>query len=117
MRFVNRVALVAAVAASAAVVSSTASMAGTKPGLYDLGGIQQVCLQSDGTWFYTTFSGNIGGWMNVQYKDVKTIMWGSYNSGVGQDSMTIKKGAVDWMEFHNDGSFVTFIDKASFTRI
>jgi hypothetical protein len=118
MTFVSRIALVAAVAASAIAVCSTVGMAkGAKPGLYDLAGEQELCLQSDGTWFYTTFSGNIGGWTNVHYKDVKTILWGSYNSGVGQDSITVKNGAADWLEFHNDGSLVSFQDKVTFTRI
>ncbi len=38
-------------------------------------------LQSDGTWYYTTFSGNIGGWKPSGLPDAQIIMWGSYNSG------------------------------------
>ena len=45
-------------------------------------------------------------------------MWGSYNSGVGQDSMTVnKKGNVNWMEFHNDGTLVNYFDQQPFTFV
>ena len=105
------------VVATVLILGTPAIAAKITPGLYNLADVQQVCLQSDGTWYYTTFSGNIGGWMPVKYHDAKAILWGSYNSGVGQDSIVVNRGAADWMEFHNDGSFVAFLDKGTFARV
>ncbi len=96
----------------AVIVPNAASAKSLKPGQYDLDGIQQICLVNDGTWYYTTFAGNVGGWENTGASDVPTVLWGSYNSGVGQDAISItKKSTFNWLEFHNDGVLVNFFDQ------
>jgi hypothetical protein len=91
---------------SLAIASGMASAKALKPGLYSLGGIQDVCLQSDGTWHYTTYSGLPGGWEATGDRDVQTILYGgTFFSGAGEDSIVIKgSGVADWTEFANSGN-------------
>lgn len=112
-------AILASVALSMLVALPTTAMAKKiKPGQYDLAGVIDVCLVHDGSWYYTTFAGNIGGWQAQGDKDAQIIMWGSYNSGVGQDSITVsKKNLVNWMEFHNDATLVVYFDQQPFTFV
>ena len=116
MRLIKSVVL--ASVALALAVPTAASAARIKPGQYFMAGIIDVCLKSDGTWYYTTFAGNIGGWEVTGLPDAQIIMWGSYNSGAGEDSMTVsKKGMVNWMEFHNDATLVAYFDQQPFTFV
>ena len=46
---------------------------GLTPGEWSLGGIQDVCLESNGSWYYTTYSGLPGGWEVTGDKDVQTV--------------------------------------------
>jgi len=46
-------------------------------GQYFMASIIDVCLKSDGTWYYTTFAGNIGGWETTGLPDAQIIMWGA----------------------------------------
>jgi hypothetical protein len=73
------------------------------PGQYDVGGIQQICLLDDGTWYGTTFSNWGGAW---QEKGRKTFIYGNYAAGVGNDSMDFYgnfRGA--WTEWRDNLSY------------
>ena len=75
------------------------------PGEWSLGGIQDICLESNGSWYYTTYSGLPGGWEVTGDKDVQTIIYGgTFASGAGEDSIVVgKKNFADWTEFGNSG--------------
>jgi hypothetical protein len=88
------------------LATGMASAAGLKPGEWSLGGIQEVCLQSDGTWYYTSYSGLPGGWENTGDADNEAIIYGgTFFSGAGEDSMVVRKHKLaHWTEFANSGN-------------
>jgi len=102
-----------ALAVSSALTLATlapSAQAALKPGNYNIAGIQQICLVSDGSWYGETFPSWGGFWMAGPTKDDGTVLEGTYNSGAGEDSMVLTSKSVDWTEFHNDRTFVAFID-------
>lgn len=89
-----------------AIAASVASAKPLKPGEYSLGGIQDVCLVSTGSWYYTTYSGLPGGWEATGQRKVQTILYGgTFFSGAGEDSIVVNgKGIGEWTEFANSGN-------------
>jgi hypothetical protein len=100
---------VLATLALAALATSTQAGA-LKPGNYNIAGIQQICLVSDGSWYGETFASWGGFWQLGPTKEDATVLEGTYNSGAGEDAMVLTTKAVDWTEFHNDRTFVAFVD-------
>ncbi len=98
-----------------ALLVPVTSLAANKPGLYDIAGLQQICLVADHTWYGTTFSGWGGGWRSGM---TGTNLYGNYDSGAGNDSIVL---GVDntgiWEEWRDDGSFQNFIRTATLTYI
>lgn len=88
------------------IASTMASATALTPGEWSLGGIQDVCLTSSGSWYYTTYSGLPGGWEATGYTDVQTILYGgTFASGTGEDSIVINgRKYADWTEFKNSGN-------------
>jgi hypothetical protein len=73
------------------------------PGQYDVGGIQQICLTSSGTWYGTTYSAWGGGYYVSGYK---TFIYGNFWSGAGNDSMVFYKNNRGlWTEWTDDMSY------------
>jgi hypothetical protein len=93
-----------------------ASAASPTPGEYSIGGFQNICLQSGGTWYGTTFSGWGGRWENA---GAKTFIYGNYASGAGNDGMFLKNGRSSgvWEEWRDDLSFSTVLKGVSMTKI
>jgi hypothetical protein len=108
---------------SLALLASTALVTGadaraTKPGLYEIEGIQEICLQAAGTWYSPTFSGWGGTWQNVTNGvEASTIVRGNYASGAGNDSIAIKRGAAGWDEWRDDESYTNYADDVTWTKI
>ena len=97
--------------ATAAVLAASPAAA-LRPGQYSVLGIQSICLQSAGTWYYTTFSSGGGGWANItQPNTVKTVIYGEYNT-TGNDNIEVRRGVADWNEWQSDLSFHNFIQGA-----
>jgi hypothetical protein len=101
-------------AALAALIPCAGMAKGVKAGLYEIAGIQEICLQSAGTWYSPTFSNWGGDWL-VSGKD--THIFGNYNSGAGNDSIVIKGKAVSWTEWSDDLTYVNEDDPTTFTYI
>lgn len=93
-----------------AALAPSAQAAVLNPGNYSIGGIQSICLVSDGSWYGETFSGWGGFYQAGPTRDDATVLEGTYNSGAGEDSMILTKKSVDWTEFHSDRTFIAFID-------
>ena len=106
-----------------ALLASTALVTGadahaTQPGLYQIGGIQDLCLQSAGTWYSTTFSGWGGTWLNIPGgAEATTIVRGNYASGAGNDSIAIKRGAAGWDEWRDDESVQFYGNAETWVKI
>jgi hypothetical protein len=93
-----------------------AHAAAPTPGEYSIGGIQNICLQSSGSWYGTTFSGWGGQW---QSQGAKTYIYGNYASGAGNDGMFLKNGRSSgvWQEWRDDLSFSTVLTGVSMTKL
>jgi hypothetical protein len=106
-------ALIVAAAASLPLVASAAS---PTPGEYTVGGIQNICLQSGGTWYGTTFSGWGGRWETA---GSKTFVYGNYANGAGNDGMFLKNGKSSgvWEEWRDDLSVSVVLKGVSLTKI
>lgn len=89
-----------------AIATSMASAKALTPGEWSLGGIQDICLSSSGSWYYTTYSGLPGGWEATGDKKVQTILYGgTFASHNGEDSIVVSgKRVADWTEFANSGN-------------
>jgi hypothetical protein len=89
---------------AAVALPLAATAAAPTPGEYSIGGVQQICLVGDGTWYGTTFSGWGGQWSNA---GAKTYIFGNYASGSGNDAMFLKNGRSKgvWQEWRDDLSF------------
>ena len=101
--------LVASVLAMGALATS-ANAWGLAPGNYEIAGIQQICIVADGSWYGETFPSWGGFWQVGPTSEDATVLEGTYNSGAGEDAMVLTPKAVDWTEFHNDRTFVAFVD-------
>ena len=102
-----------------AVGHSSAASANLKPGQYDVGGLEQICLVNDGTWYSPTFPSWHGLWQIVGNED-KAIIFGHFDDGlgdVGEDSMILEKGGLDWTEWPDDFSYTLFLDDTPITRV
>ena len=109
----NRKTLAAALTASVAVATmalAPSAQASLSPGNYNVAGIQQICLVSDGTWYGETFSGWGGRWFAGPTRDDGTLIFGNYSGGLGNDSMVVGGHNLDWTEWQDDQSFQTFLD-------
>lgn len=114
----SRILTVALFASSALAVGAFASSAtaAVGPGNYSVGGGQQICLVSDGTWYGETYSGWGGMWGAGPTKEDATLLHGNYASGAGNDAMVIRGKTVDWTEWQDDESYQSFLD-TTFTKI
>ena len=85
------------------------------PGQYEVGGVQQICLVDDGTWYGTTFA-NWGGTYVV--KGSKTFLIGNYRSGRGNDAMDFyEDGHGPWSEWRDNLSYQNISpSKITFTK-
>jgi hypothetical protein len=99
-----------AVSALALAALAPSAQAALRPGNYSIAGIQSICLVSDGSWYGETFSSWGGFWKAGPTRDDATVLEGTYNSGAGEDTMVLTAKSVDWTEFHNDRTFVAFVD-------
>src|ERR1044071_8917818 len=70
--------MVSALLLSGLVIGSPTLAKGIRPGQYSIGGVQQICLKADGTWYGTTF--NFGGhWINNPGTlHTKAAIYGTY---------------------------------------
>jgi hypothetical protein len=95
-----------------AAIAPMAALAAIGPGQYSVGGLQQICLVSGGTWYSTTFPAWGGRWQQVAVgSKLHTHIYGNYAGGVGNDSMVFKgasKGS--WTEWRDDLSFQTVLN-------
>lgn len=104
-----------AVAALAVPMFASAAIG---PGQYDVGGLQQICLVSGGTWYGVTFSGWGGAWTQVTVgTKVTTHIYGNYAAGVGNDSIVAKGKSASWTEWRDDLSFQNVLNPTSFTLV
>jgi len=89
------------------------------PGQWSLGGIQQICIVSGGSWYSPTFAG----WAGRYTTDSRAqVLYGNYASGVGNDVIEALGGAAtggasDWMEWRDDLSFQSFSDDVRWTFV
>jgi hypothetical protein len=92
--------------------------AALSPGQWSVGGIQQICLTSGGTWYGTTFSGWGGAWTPTPVAKNYHI-YGNYAAGAGNDSMVIKKknNTGSWTEWRDDLSFQTVLSPVTLTFV
>ena len=98
-----------------ALAPSAALARGLKPGNYDLGGIEQVCLLKGGTWYSETFPGSSGNWFLGPTTEDGTLIFGHYASGAGSDSIVVTKQTADWMEWNISDKSQVFLDSISVT--
>lgn len=106
--------------ASTALVSGINSAgAVTKPGLYEIDGIQEICLLSNGTWFSPTFSGWGGTWENNTATGAlaKTLIRGNYASGAGNDSIIVKRSVAGWNEWRDSETYAADYDPVTWSKI
>ena len=119
MKSKEMVLMIAAATVLAGAASSSVQAAALHKGQWSIGGVQQICLQGDGTaaspgtWYYTTYSSGSGGWQAASQPNVpKYLIYGNYNNGgtVGSDSIEVRSGSnIDWMEWQTDLSFQNFV--------
>ncbi len=113
----------ALVAASilAVCTSGSALASGLKAGQYNVGGIQQICLTSNGTWYGTTYHFS-GYWKLASGADDRAYIWGNYQAGGAywgyfNDTITVEKSATaDWYDYNDDNSY-SFANPVSFTYV
>ncbi len=109
-------ALLALSALAAGAFAPSAADAGLKPGLWAIGGIQQICVMRSGFFYSTTFSGWNGNWENIpKVNEDRVIIYGNYDDGTGpgtgNDSLVVEKqNRADWIEWHDYQPKVFFID-------
>jgi hypothetical protein len=110
--------LIRTLMAAAAIAAPMFAHAGLAPGQYDVGGLQQICLVGDGTWYGTTYSAWGGHYL---VKGLKTYIFGNFWSGAGNDSIVVYgNNRGPWTEWTDDLSFqnvlqnqlVTFVKSA-----
>jgi hypothetical protein len=107
-----------ALAMGALASSATAAPGfGLKPGNYDLGGMQQVCLRDDRTWYSETFAAWGGNWFVGPSAEDGTLIFGHYDTGAGSDSIVVSKGTADWMEWDTNTGSQVFFDGIKVTSI
>lgn len=107
------------IAASLSLITATQAEArDLQPGQYSLGGLQSICLKSDGTWYGTTF--NFSGMWFSDFGKVAAAaaIHGNYQIkrsgyfGYGNDTLTIKKASgtltADWHDWFDDESYENF---------
>lgn len=104
--------LLSSTLAAAALAASPALAAGAlAPGNYSLGGIQPICLLSNGTWYGERFANWGGRWSAGPASEDATLIYGTYQGGFGNDTMIVgSNGALDWTEFLDNGKLVKFVD-------
>jgi hypothetical protein len=106
--------------AALAVLAPVAAVAQTAPGQYQIqgDGVQEICLQADGTWYGTTFPDWGGTWRAG--KKV-TLIHGNYAGGDGNDAMTFKRinglNRGNWQEWRDNLSFDTYSRDARLTAV
>src|SRR5471032_334690 len=89
----------------AAILPALAMAKAPTAGSYTIGGIQTICIESDGAWYGESFSGWSGQWSVVG----KTLlMRGNYPAG--NDAMNFTGSSSkgyngDWQEWHSDQSY------------
>jgi len=110
-----------ALVAGAVTLSSFADARGIGPGQYSLfGGLQQVCLNSDGTWYGTTF--NFGGHWKKDLPSTRDkaelhggyAMQGHGYQGYGNTAIMVRKAEagqlyITWHDWFDDLSYETVL--------
>ena len=88
------------------------------PGQYNIGGIQEICLQAGpnryNSWYGTSFPAWGGRWRNGPKHQ---FVFGNYNGGAGNDSIVVTSGVAIWTEWTDTLSFRTAGAGQSFTFI
>ena len=92
------------------------AMAAIGPGQWSLGGLAQICLQSNGSWYGTSFSPWGGHW-KVGPKNVH--IYGNYSSGAGNDSIVSNKKLTraNWTEWNDGLSFELVTEQFAITFV
>lgn len=106
--------------ATTALVSGVNSAAAKlTPGLYEIDGIQEICLQAAGTWYSPTFSGWGGTWLNNTATGAlaKSLIRGNYASGAGNDSIIVKRGHAGWNEWRDTETYTADLDPVTWSKI
>ena len=95
----------------AAVFGPAAASAATlKPGLWTLGGVQEICLVRGGTWYSTTFPGWNGRWDSLTANGDRGFIQGNYPSA-GSDSVVVGAARMaDWTEWRDYTALIGFLD-------
>jgi hypothetical protein len=109
----NAALLVSSALAVGALAPSAASAFPLKAGNYEIGGVQQVCLVGDGTWYGETYANWGGNWFGGPTSEDGTLIFGHYDSGAGSDTITVSGKTADWMEWDTNDGFQGFLDNAS----
>lgn len=109
--------LVSSALAVGALAPTVASAYPLKPGNYEIGGVQQVCLVSDGTWYGETMANWGGNWFRGPTSEDGTLIFGHYDTGAGSDSIVVSKGTADWMEWDTNTGAQVFFDSIKVTSI
>jgi hypothetical protein len=115
-----------AVGVSLIAIISTASATGIRPGQYEVGLLQQICLVNDGTWYGTTFNFS-GHWTNIdKFKDDVAIIYGGYGVnghpfGYANDTIGVYKVgdllAARWYDWYEDFSYNFYGEAAGFRKV
>jgi hypothetical protein len=110
--------LVSSALAVGALAPSAASAFGLKPGNYEIGGTEAVCLVGDGTWYGENFAGWSGNWFAGPTAEDGTLIFGHYASGAGSDTIVVSgRSTADWMDWNIQDGSQKFIDNASIASI
>ncbi len=106
----------ALIAATAVALAAPVQAKVLKPGQYSAGGLQDICLVSDGTWYSPTFANWGGQWFTETYQGENAVVFGNYNSGAGNDSMVINGTKLLWMEWSDDLTYSNPLGDLTFTK-
>ena len=102
--------LVSSALAVSALASPATAAFGLRPGSYELGGIEAICLVKGGSWYSETFAGSSGSWFVGPTFEDATLIFGHYANGTGSDSLVVTKGTADWMEWDSSTGAQVFMD-------
>jgi hypothetical protein len=107
--------LIRTLMAAAAIATPMFAQAGLAAGQYDVGGLQQICLVGDGTWYGTTYSAWGGRYI---VKGDKTYIFGNFWSGDGNDSIVVfGNSRGPWTEWTDDLSYQTVLQNQLVTFV
>jgi hypothetical protein len=108
LKFTQTVALSSFATAFIMLSAQAASASSLTPGQYDLGGSEEICLESDKTWYSTTYEDWSGRWIK---KDKKLHIYGNWDDGEGNSLITISQLRSEpykafWFQWRDDSDYL-----------